>query len=871
MDFKGLNSQQVEASIREHGRNVIPAKEEETLLQKYLNSFKEKLTIILMVCLGLNVVFYFMGRTSILECLGIFVVILATTFISVYSEYKNANNFKALQEEASRIKCKVYRDGHLIELLQTEIVVGDIVVLQSGDKVPAECILLEGKLKVDQSALNGESLEATKLVCPNEDRGDINDLLNKYYVYQGTVVCNGNAVAEVIAIGENTEYGKIAKAMQDDTRLSPLKVKLGKLADQISVFGYVGGVAIALAFIVQSLYFEAGSFSAIPTLFSDLPLVFETIVDAIMLAVIIIVMAVPEGLPMMIALVLAMNMKKMINHNVLVKKNDAMDTTGSLSLVFSDKTGTLTYGKFQVTEIVDGGSYIVSDILQTEESYSNALINSMGVNNEAIFGEGEAVGGNSTDRALLNYLNEVHALETVDKSTIIASQPFDSAKKYSTTTVKVEGETCKYVKGAPELILSKCSTYLSKSGDIVPLDLAVLNAYMDLQASKCMRLIAVALTTNVESEELEEGMVLLGIISIRDNTRPEVAGTIEEMNQAGVQVVMATGDRKETAIAIAKEIGLIKTDSDIALTSFELAEMSDEEVKAIIPNLRVVARANPMDKLRLVTLSQELNYVVGMTGDGVNDSPALKKADVGFAMGSGTSVAKEAGDIVIIDDNLSSIENAILYGRTIFNNIRKFIIFQLTVNVSAVLLSFIGPLIGIHEPLTVIQILWINTVMDTLSALAFGNEPALKRYMQDKPVDRNASIVSKQMVGGVLSAGLTIFVGSLAILLCQPLQNLLGVTSDLEIRTAMFAFFMFAVIVNGFNARSNTVHVLEHITENKNFLIVMGLVAVIQIIIMYFCSALFSVVPLPLIVLAKCFIMSLIVLPIDMARKLIMK
>ena len=394
-----------------------------------------------------------------------------------------------------------------------------------------------------------------------------------------------------------------------------------------------------------------------------------------------------------------------------------------------------------------------------------------------------------------------------------------------------------------------------------------LTAYMDTQAGRSMRLLAVA---KCEGSSDDGDLTLVCVLSIRDNVRKEAVEAIREVKNAGIQVVMVTGDRKETAVAIAKEAGLLTEDSDVALTSAEMAEKTDEEMKEILPHLRVVSRALPTDKSRLVRIAQELDYVVGMTGDGVNDSPALKKADVGFAMGSGTEVAKEAGDITILDDNFLSIEKAILYGRTMFKSIRKFLIFQLTVNVAAVLTCFIGPMLGENVVLTVIQLLLVNLAMDTLAAIAFGSEPALQEYMKDRPVPRSESIVTREMMTEILISAFYITFICLSILFLAPVRNLFGDVDVTYLKSALFATFMMAITFNGFNARTGHVNPFEHMGRNKNFLRVMVSILVLQFIFVTFGGEVLSVESLSVKAWIICLVLAFLVIPIDMIRKLIM-
>lgn len=872
MNLQGLNDEQVLSSRQTHGSNAITQKETETFLSKLIEGFKDPMIVILLVALAVNVLFVIMGKSAWYEAVGIAAAVLIANFVGVYSEHSNEGKFQALQAAASKIKSKVYRNGSLTEVFSDDLVVGDIIVLQAGDKILADGIVVQGEIKVDQATLNGESLEATKRALDKDDMGDTKDLLNPYYVFRGTVVCSGECLMEVKEVGDKTMYGALTLEMQEDTQMSPLKVKLAKLADQISVFGYIGGVVIALAFMFQTLFIDTGfDMSATMAIVKDIPTFINVIVDAVMLAVVIIVMAVPEGLPMMIALVLAMNMAKMMQDNVLVRKLTAMDAAGGLNILFSDKTGTITKGKLEVNEFVDGELNIFKDLNRASTTMLNCLVNGLGVNNSAKIGDNnEVIGGNSTDRALLEFIVSNGKQDLMDKSKVVHSEPFNSTEKYSSVTINEGNEAVRFIKGAPEKLLKLCKTYVNRDGIKQPLDLSKLEKYMDEQSSKSMRLIAVTITDEVASEGLPNEMSLVSLISIRDDVRPEAVAAIREVKAAGVQVVMVTGDRKETAQAIAKEAGLIEKDTDVVLTSTELNELSDEEVKALLPNLRVVARALPMDKSRLVRLAQELDLVVGMTGDGVNDSPALKAADVGFAMGiSGTEVAKEAGDIILMDDNFLSIEKAILYGRTIFKSIQKFLIFQLTVNMSAVALCAVGPFVGIHEPLTIIQILWVNLVMDALASLMLGSEPALKRYMKEKPINKNDGLISKRMAASIGFVGTIIFLTSLAIMKVPAVMTIFSSQDELYLSTIMFTYFIFAVTLNGLNTRSEGINVLEHIGENKNFILFTCIILLVQVAMVYIGGAVMRTTPLNPVDFLDVLLMALAVIPLDLLRKAI--
>lgn len=861
MKFQGLNSKQVEESRKKYGENILTEIPPDPLWKKILEGFKDPMIMILLVALAVQVVLFFLGQAEWFEPVGILIAILIANGVASVSESKQEGKATALKaEELAKETAKVYRDGKLEEIHVTEVVVGDIVFLQAGDKIPADGEICGGTIMVDQASLNGETEEAKKTECPENNEYNVKDLLNKYYVYRGTVVVSGEAFLQVKVVGDKTLFGELALEVQEDTRETPLQVKLGKLAKQISTFGYIGAICIVVGMLAKNLL--TGS---IP---QDIYGWIRLIMDAITVAVTIIVCAVPEGLPMLTSILLSFQSMKMAKDNVLVRKINGLETAGSLSILFSDKTGTITEGKLSVAEIATGNVTIFHDLKSMPKSLAADFITGIGVNNSASASDGNVIGGNSTDRALISFLINANAVNEMTKNEVRNFNAFDSNKKSSSVTLTRNGKSVTYVKGAPERIIPNCTHYIDQDGERKKLvELNYLTAYMDTQAGRSMRLLAVAMA---DGEDDNHDLTLVGIISIRDNVRKEAADAIKEVQNAGIQVVMVTGDRKETAAAISKEAGLLSKETDIVLTSAEMAEKSDDELKRILPNLRVVSRALPTDKSRLVRVAQEMNYVVGMTGDGVNDSPALKKADVGFAMGSGTEVAKDAGDITILDDNFSSIEKAILYGRTMFKSIRKFLIFQLTVNVAAVLVCFLGPLFGENVVLTVIQLLLINLAMDTLAAIAFGSEPALKEYMRNKPIPRDASIVSKEMLTEIIIGALYITIICLGILFIPPIRSLFGDVDTTYLKSALFATFMMAITFNGFNARTEHINPFRGIMKNKHFLIVMFSIFVMQFVFVTFGGNMLDVESLTPKSWLICLVFAVLIIPIDMIRKSVM-
>ena len=858
MKRTGLTAEQVEESRNKHGSNSLTQIPAEPLWKKILEGFKDPMIMILLVALVVQVVLFFLGQAEWFEPAGILIAIMIANGVASVSESKQEGKASALKaEEEAKETAKVIRDGKLEEIHVSEIVVGDIVYLQAGDKIPADGIVIEGELKVDQAALNGETEEADKIPCVDGASYDVKDLLNRYYAYRGTVVCGGEGYMEIKVVGDNTLFGELALEVQEETRETPLQVKLGKLAKQISTFGYIGAIAIVVGVMAKTLI--TGSTP------SGIYEWIRLIMDAITVAVTIIVCAVPEGLPMLTSILLSFQSMRMAKDNVLVHKINGLETAGSLSILFSDKTGTITEGRLSVVEMATGNVTVFNALSKMPSNLALDVITGIGVNNSAVASDGAIIGGNSTDRALMSFLMSSNAVNSMTKEDVRAFNAFDSNRKMSSVTITRDGNSVTYVKGAPEKIIERCTHYIDENGEIKELvEKNYLTSYIDAQAGRSMRLLAVA---KVDGTSEDAELTLVCVISIRDNVRKEAIDAIKEVQNAGIQVVMVTGDRKETAVAIAKEAGLLQSNDDVALTSAEMAEKSDEELKKILPHLRVVSRALPTDKSRLVRIAQELDLVVGMTGDGVNDSPALKKADVGFAMGSGTEVAKEAGDITILDDNFASIEKAILYGRTMFKSIRKFLIFQLTVNVAAVLTCFIGPLLGENVVMTVIQLLLINLAMDTLAAIAFGSEPALKEYMREKPIPRNASIISKEMFTQIIISALYITFICLSILFLPPIRNLFGNVDTTYLKSALFATFMMAITFNGFNARTSHMNPFEGLGRNKSFLIVMFAIFAMQFIFVTFGGNVLSVESLSPMSWLICVVLAFLVVPIDMIRK----
>ncbi len=853
MDMQGLTTSQANDSRLKNGSNALTQKAKKTFFKTYIDSFKDPIIVVLLVALTINLAFTFMGKVDLHECAGIMISVALSTFVSSLSEYSNENTFLKLQKEASKTKCKVYRDNKLTEIFIDEIVVGDKIVLQSGDMIPADGKIIDGAITVDQSPLNGENKEAKKSPSPSLD---FSNFLDTSALFRGSLVCTGEATMIAKIVGDATVYGKLTSEAQEDSRESPLAIKLKKLAASISRFGCISAILVILICFANDAFLNNHLNPVlISEYFKDTALVISDLVSALIIGIIVIVVAVPDGLPLMIAIVCSLNMKKMLKSNVLVRKLVGIETAGGINILFTDKTGTITKGKLRVAKFIDSSGHEFSSFSSLKNDAKELLKLSCIYNSSARFSGKDIIGGNETEKAILEFLGFQNAHKK--NGVLIKHIPFSSDKKYSMATIQ-HGKKITFVKGAAEIILSRCS--YNKD----------LDHTLDELSKKAMRLIAIAYTDG-EYSSLPNNMNLLGVLAIRDEIRPEAKAAIADVKRAGIQVVMITGDKKETALAIAKDSGLLSKDG-IILTSSELSLMTDDEAKKILPRLCVVARALPSDKSRLVRLSQSLNMVVGMTGDGVNDAPALKLSDVGFAMGGGAEAAAAASDIVILDDNFRSVRNAILYGRTIYNSIKKFIKFQLTINVAAVAVSILGPIVGVEKPLDISQMIWTNLMIDSLAAIAFGGEPALKSYMLDAPRRRDENILDKKMWSAVIINSIYISALSLIFFISPVIKDAFRPSdTDIYFYTGYFAFFIFISVFNAFNTRSDGIDLLEKISLNKQFLIVMLGILIVQVIMIYFGGTLLRTAGLTIKEWVLVISLALTIFPVDIIRKIIMK
>ena len=862
---KGLSEEQVTQSKEKFGTNELAKKEQESLWSMFVGAFDDIWIKVLCGALALKVALALLGmmipaiagENDVVEIISIILAIGLATGFSTLSEYRNTSRSEALQEEYNKTYAKVIRGGKLVKILTSEIVKGDTVLIQSGDKVPADGLIFEGNVKVSQAALNGESRDESKSAAETMEDAETTDYNSESKVFMGSVVTSGEGYMVVTVVGDASELGKINKALTDDSeedeRKDTSSLKLEVVAAGI---GKLGVSAAAIAGILQVVLTIMRADEAVTPVFVVL-----LAAEAVMLMASIVIMAVPEGLPMMNSLVQSMNTESMYKKNILVSHKAAFSDSAYMNLLFSDKTGTITEGNLSLVEFVTGDGNVTDKLLDKE------FLEAITLNNLAKISEGKAIGSNNMDRALLTYAIANGAAEAIDSSKVKEVSGFDSEKKCA--TVELNDGTV-YWKGATENVIDDITHYKAKDGSVLEFTAAEkekVTEQMIAEAKRTMKLLSVA--------KFEGGRkVLLAVLCLRDNVRKDAVETVEVLNRAGIQVVMVTGDAEETAVAIAREAGILKDENtDVVLTHDELEEMSDEELKKKLPNLRVVSRAKPLDKKRLVTMAQQLDDVCGMTGDGVNDAPALKQADIGFAMGDGTAVAQEAGDVVILNNSLTSINDCVLNSRTMAKSVGKFLIFQLTVNISTLLMNIIAPVLGWTEPFSIVQILWINLIMDTLAAMAFGGEPILDRYMNDKPVKRTDNILTGYIKSAIGTSSVFITLGSILIL-----EDIGGITSYvmpasctdplLYEKTFMFAFFIYSVIFNSFNTRSDRFNLFEHIGENKNFILVMGSIFVLQTVIIQIGGQVFNTTMLSARALLVSMALGFLIIPVDLVRKM---
>ena len=868
---KGLCDQEVIRSEKEFGKNIFSATKPKSFLRCFFENLGDPVVKILIIALVVNLFLVFRGG-DIIETIGIGISVFLSTLISTLSERGSEAAFRKLDAECSHALYRVFRNGKLCEIPIEDIVVGDLVRVSAGEQIPADGFVVHGDIKLDQSMITGESREVSKIYSMDKTKTPT----SKSAVFRGCTILSGEAEIEIFAVGEQTFLGKISDEVKIDTRESPLKVRLTKLAKQISVIGYIAALLISLTYLFNTFVIDSGfEWILILQKVKDFHYLIEHLLHALMLGLTVIVMAVPEGLPMMIAVILSSNIKRMIKDNVLVRKPVGIEAAGSMNILFTDKTGTITEGKMSVDEIICSNlkSYKSYKALKTEsQKIAELYLQNCYFNTLSTISDGCVLGGNATEKALSASILDAISKYDLQKFTVLERLPFDSANKYS--AVKITGGcSTTFIKGAPEKLLPFCKYAYSENGSKISfasISPNLLKLTSNLTSSG-KRIIWIA-----ESEDMPRGkqnkLTFICAVILSDKIRDEAKIATTTLKDAGIGVVMITGDNKQTAEHIARECGIINSTRNLILDSTELSSMKDEELKKKLPSLAVISRALPQDKSRLVRISQEAGLVVGMTGDGINDAPALKRADIGFAMGSGTSVAKEASDIIIIDNNLSSIAKAVLYGRTIFKSIRKFITLQLTMNFCAVGISMIGPFIGFDSPVTVVQMLWINIIMDTLGGLAFAGEAPKSDYMKEKPKKREEPILNKYMISQIALSGIFTVGLFIAFLLSPAITSKFRTSADnAYLLSAFFALFIFASVFHCFNARTDRMFLFNKISKNKAFIFIMALILTVQILFIYLGGSVLRTVPLTFDELKITLLLALSVFPADLLRKLFLR
>ncbi len=829
----GLTDNEVIISRKEHGNNILTPPKKTPLWKLYLEKYKDPIIQILLVAvvfsLGLAIVEK--GNGGFIETLGIIIAILLATTIGFIFEMDAAKKFDILTALGEDSKVKAVRNGNVIEVARKDIVVGDIVIIEVGDKIPADGQLIESTdLQVDESSLTGE-LVADKHADP--DKNDPEATYPSSMVLRGTMVMNGRGVYQVTKVGDATEIGKVAISSNEKSEeKTPLDIQLKKLSKVIT---YCGVALSVLAFVVFLAWNIIRNSDGVWTSHDYIKML-SIILGYFMMAVTLIVMALPEGMPMAVTLSLALNMRRMLKNNNLVRKLHASETMGAVTVICTDKTGTLTQNQMQVADI-------------TEYKTSNLISEAIAFNTTAHLDEEDGTGiGNPTEVALLLWLKKqaTDYKKIRDERKTEFQLPFSTERKFMATIARVNGKRILFVKGAPEIIME-----FSLLDETTTLNIKEkLSSYQH----KAMRTLALAFKELKEDEVAEEikfddslRLTFQASIAISDPIRPDVPQAVKECLDAGIKIKVITGDTSATAIEISKEIGIWddNTPKSAHITGSEFSALSDEEAFSRAPDIKVMSRARPSDKQRLVKLLQKHDEVVAVTGDGTNDAPALNHAHVGLSLGSGTSVAKEASDITLIDDSFSSIVNAVLWGRSLYRNLQRFIFFQLVVNVAALLLVLGGSALGTEMPLTVTQILWVNLIMDTFAALALSSLPPSSEVMKDKPRKQTDFIITKSMGYGILGIGISVFIVMFIMLILGMNQDKQMSPHNLSIFFTVFVMFQFW---NLFNAKSfaSKHSAFHNFLQDKGLLLVLIVIFVGQWLIVTFGGVMFRTEPLSL-------------------------
>ena len=869
MNFNGLKSSEVEVSRTTYGSNKLPEPE----LKKWYHFAKEALTepitMILIIIALFQLVLGAMGVMSLSEPVMIIVVLAIVTGIAIKTGLGVQKSAAELRAKTAVRYCDVVRDGSVQTINKDDLVVGDLVLLRTGQEIFADGFIVDGEISVNNAAINGETKECRKI--PSANYKHVKTTSTTAYtdqcsLFAGTVIMSGEGKMIVTDVGVNTVNGDTLVKMQTlEPPKTALDIALDHLCDFISKWGTI---AAALAFVIMTItgILNAGSLSQY---FSGSILEsIQKIAQNVSNALTIIVAAVPEGLPLIVKLVTKQNVSTMEKFNILAKNTGKIPELAYVNLICTDKTGTLTTGEMTSTVMINGNC---QDIFNKESSLNELIDLNICMNNSAVFdSNGNITGGNSIDRAVLDMLSPEDAQKIQNKAIMKKRVPFSSENKFSAVTLNNGANDFTVYKGAPEKLIEKCKFYLDNDGIVTELTeekRKALKSHIKGLTEKAMRCIALTISDQTD-DDLPDEMNLLGVIGVVDPVRNEVPEAVKIAHKAGIQVIEITGDCMETAKAVAMEAGIYKP-GDLAVTNDEFEAMSDVKVKEIIPQLRVISRCSPNTKLRLVTLAQEIGMSVAMTGDGVNDAPALKKADVGFGMQDGSDVAKEAADIVLTDNNFASVVKAVELGRTFMHNIMMFLEFQLPINISLLILSMVFPIIsGGSALLAAVQILIVNIIMDSLNSLSFGGEPPKEEYMNEEPIMKGSGLFIRGAKGRIALSSI-VFIALFGVITFGPVGNMFA--TKLSAMTARFALLCLMAVFNGFTIRTDSMNLFKGIKNNKLFVyIALGIFAM-TVVLCNFVGNLVQTTPMDakqwIVVLVTAFM----VVPVDWIRKAICK
>lgn len=869
MNFNGLKSSEVEVSRTTYGSNKLPEPELEKWYHFAKEALTEPITMILIIIALFQLVLGAMGVMSLSEPVMIIVVLAIVTEIAVKTGLGIQKSAAELRAKTAVRYCDVVRDGSVQTINKDDLVVGDLVLLRTGQEIFADGFIVEGEISVNNAAINGETKECRKI--PSANYKHVKTTSTAAYtdqcsLFAGTVIMSGEGKMIVTDVGVNTVNGDTLVKMQTlEPPKTALDIALDHLCDFISKWGTIAAV---LAFVIMTItgILNAGSLSQYfsGNILENIQKVAQNISNALT----IIVAAVPEGLPLIVKLVTKQNVSTMEKFNILAKNTGKIPELAYVNLICTDKTGTLTTGEMTSTVMINGNC---QDIFNKESPLNELIDLNICMNNSAVFdSNGNITGGNSIDRAVLDMLSPEDAQKIQNKAIMKKRVPFSSENKFSAVTLNNGANDFTVYKGAPEKLIEKCKFYLDNDGIVTELTeekRKALKSHIKGLTEKAMRCIALTISDKTD-DGLPDEMNLLGIIGVVDPVRNEVPEAVKIAHKAGIQVIEITGDCMETAKAVAMEAGIYKP-GDLAVTNDEFEAMSDVKVKEIIPQLRVISRCSPNTKLRLVTLAQEIGMSVAMTGDGVNDAPALKKADVGFGMQDGSDVAKEAADIVLTDNNFASVVKAVELGRTFMHNIMMFLEFQLPINISLLILSMVFPIIsGGSALLAAVQILIVNIIMDSLNSLSFGGEPAKEEYMNEEPIMKGSGLFIRGAKGRIALSSI-VFIALFGVITFGPVGNMF--TTKLSAMTARFALLCLMAVFNGFTIRTDSINLFKGIKNNKLFMyIALGIFAM-TVVLCNFVGNLVQTTPMDVKQWIVVLMTAFMVVPVDWIRKAICK